>query len=325
MHIPDGFIDIPTSAAFGTLALAGTAIALKKAKTEVDDRTAPMAGLTAVFIFAVQMLNFPVAAGTSGHLLGGALAMVLVGPYAASLAITVVLGVQALLFADGGLTALGLNVFNLSVIAVLVSFLVFKLMVKLLPKIKSAIPLAAGIAAFVSVPISASAFTLQYAIGGNGTAPVETVFIAMFSTHLLIGIGEAVITMLTVSAILASRSDLVYGWSRKEVALGDTILMNQNKSNLKKFYALFFIAALSLAGGLSFYASSSPDGLEKVAEDEGFLESAQDSALSNSPLADYGLAGLDSERLSVGIAGVVGVVATAVIALALFTLIKKRS
>jgi cobalamin biosynthesis protein CbiM len=219
MHIPDGFIDIPTSAAFGTLALAGTAIALKKAKTEVDDRTAPMAGLTAVFIFAVQMLNFPVAAGTSGHLLGGALAMVLVGPYAASLAITVVLGVQALLFADGGLTALGLNVFNLSVIAVLVSFLVFKLMVKLLPKTKSAIPLAAGIAAFVSVPISASAFTLQYAIGGNGTAPVETVFIAMFSTHLLIGIGEAVITMLTVSAILASRSDLVYGWSRKEVAL----------------------------------------------------------------------------------------------------------
>ena len=220
MHIPDGFIDIPTSAAFGTLALAGTAIALKKAKTEVDDRTAPMAGLTAVFIFAVQMLNFPVAAGTSGHLLGGALAMVLVGPYAASLAITVVLGVQALLFADGGLTALGLNVFNLSVIAVLVSFLVFKLMVKLLPKTKSAIPLAAGIAAFVSVPISASAFTLQYAIGGNGTAPVETVLIAMFSTHLLIGIGEAVITMLTVSAILASRSDLVYGWSRKEVALG---------------------------------------------------------------------------------------------------------
>lgn len=219
MHIPDGFIDIPTSAAFGTLALAGTAIALKKAKTEVDDRTAPMAGLTAVFIFAVQMLNFPVAAGTSGHLLGGALAMVLVGPYAAALAITVVLGVQALLFADGGLTALGLNVFNLSVIAVLVSFLVFKLMVKLLPKTKSAIPLAAGIAAFVSVPISASAFTLQYAIGGNGTAPVETVLIAMFSTHLLIGIGEAVITMLTVSAILASRSDLVYGWSRKEVAL----------------------------------------------------------------------------------------------------------
>jgi len=101
--------------------------------------------------------------------------------------------------------------------------------------------------------------------------------------------------------------------------------MNQSKNNLKKFYAFFFLAALSLAGGLSYYASSSPDGLEKVAEDEGFLESAEDSAVSNSPLADYGLAGLDNERLSVGIAGVVGVLATAVIALALFALIKKRS
>lgn len=101
--------------------------------------------------------------------------------------------------------------------------------------------------------------------------------------------------------------------------------MNQNKSNLKKFYLLFFLAALSLAGGISFYASSSPDGLEKVAEDEGFLESAKDSALSNSPLADYGVVGLDSERLSVGIAGVIGVVATAVVALALFTLVKKKS
>jgi cobalt/nickel transport protein len=101
--------------------------------------------------------------------------------------------------------------------------------------------------------------------------------------------------------------------------------MNQSKSNLKKFYALFFLAALSLAGGLSYYASSSPDGLEKVAEDEGFLESAEDSAVSNSPLADYGITGLDNERLSVGIAGVVGVLATAVIALALFALIKKRS
>jgi cobalt/nickel transport protein len=101
--------------------------------------------------------------------------------------------------------------------------------------------------------------------------------------------------------------------------------MNQSKNSLKKFYALFFLAALSLAGGISYYASSSPDGLEKVAEDEGFLESAEDSAVSNSPLADYGLAGLDNERLSVGIAGVVGVLATAVIALALFALIKKRS
>lgn len=211
MHIPDGFIDLPTSAAAGLLAVAGTSIALKRVRVELDDRTAPMAGLTAVFIFAVQMLNFPVAAGTSGHLLGGALATVLVGPWAASLAVTVVLGVQALLFADGGLSALGLNIFNLSIVAVLVSHLVFKLMKKLLPKVRSSIPLAAGVAAFISVPVSACSFALQYAIGGNGTAPASTVFAAMFSTHVLIGIGEALITLFTVSAIISTRSDLVYG------------------------------------------------------------------------------------------------------------------
>ena len=219
MHIPDGFIDIPTSASFGLLAVAGTAVALKKARTELDDRTAPMAGLTAVFIFAVQMLNFPVAAGTSGHLLGGALATVLVGPYAASLAVTVVLGVQALLFADGGLSALGLNIFNLGIIAVLVSHLVFVFAKKVMPKNRGSIPIAAAIAALISVPISASAFALQYAVGGTGTAPASTVFAAMFSTHILIGIGEALITMVTVSAIISTRSDLVYGWRQERVTL----------------------------------------------------------------------------------------------------------
>ncbi len=219
MHIPDGFIDIPTSASFGLLAVAGTAVALKKAKTELDDRTAPMAGLTAVFIFAVQMLNFPGAAGASGHLLGGALATVLVGPYAASLAVTVVLGVQALLFADGGLSALGLNVFNLSIVAVLVSHLVFVTVKKVMPKSRGSIPIAAAIAALISVPVSASAFALQYAVGGTGTAPASTVFAAMFSTHILIGIGEALITMVTVSAIISTRSDLVYGWRQEKISL----------------------------------------------------------------------------------------------------------
>jgi cobalt/nickel transport system permease protein len=219
MHIPDGFIDLPTSAVVGLLAVGGTAFALKKAKNELDDRTAPMAGLTAVFIFAVQMLNFPVAAGTSGHLLGGALATVLVGPYAASLALTVVLGIQALLFADGGLSALGLNIFNMSILGVATSYLVFIIARKILPKVRGSIPLAAGIAAFISVPVAATGFAIQYAIGGTGTAPASTVFAAMFSTHLLIGIGEAVITVLTVSAIMATRSDLVYGWSASEVKL----------------------------------------------------------------------------------------------------------
>jgi cobalamin biosynthesis protein CbiM len=130
-----------------------------------------------------------------------------------------VLGVQALLFADGGLSALGLNIFNLSIIAVLVSHLVFVFAKKVMPKNRGSIPIAAAIAALISVPISASAFALQYAVGGTGTAPASTVFAAMFSTHILIGIGEALITMVTVSAIISTRSDLVYGWRQERVAL----------------------------------------------------------------------------------------------------------
>jgi cobalamin biosynthesis protein CbiM len=212
MHIPDGFIDIPTSVAFAGLAATGVAISLKGAKSTLDERTAPLAGLTATFIFAVQMLNFPVAAGTSGHLLGGALAAVLVGPWAASLALTVVLLMQALLFADGGLTALGLNVFNMSLIGVWVGYLIFTLVKKLLPKNKSSISVAAFLAGLISVPFAAAGFVLQYAIGGTATFSISQVLTAMLGTHFLIGIGEGVITALAVGAVMASRSDLVYGY-----------------------------------------------------------------------------------------------------------------
>lgn len=212
LHIPDGFVNLPVSALFGLLSIAFVALALKGAAKTLDDRTTPLAGLTAVFIFAAQMINFPVAAGTSGHLVGAALATVLVGPHSATLALTVVLGVQALLFADGGLSALGLNVFNLSVIAVWVSHFVIVGLRKVLPKNKSGVTIAAAIAAYLSVPLAALGFTAQYALGGTGTIPVETVGAAMIGTHLLIGFGEALITFMTVSAIIATRSDLVYGW-----------------------------------------------------------------------------------------------------------------
>jgi cobalamin biosynthesis protein CbiM len=212
MHIPDGFIDIPTSAAFAGLAAAGIAVSLKGARAQLDEKSAPLAGLTAVFIFAVQMLNFPVVAGTSGHLIGAALAAVLVGPWAATLALTVVLIMQAFLFADGGLTALGLSTFNMSIISVWVGYGVFLLVKKILPKTKSSIVVASGVGALVSVPAAALGFTVQYAIGATGTFSVTTVLGAMVGTHVLIGIGEALITGLTVSAVIASRSDLVYGW-----------------------------------------------------------------------------------------------------------------
>lgn len=218
MHIPDGFIDVPTSAAFGAVAAAGVSVSLRGARKQLDERAAPLAGLVAVFIFAVQMLNFPVGAGTSGHLMGGALAMVLVGPHAAVLAVTVVLIVQALMFADGGLSALGLNVFNLALVGVWGSYLVFLLLRALLPKKRSSVVVSTFIAALISVPLAATTFVVQYWLGGSETFSVRSVFGAMFGTHVLIGIGEAFITSLTVSAVLSSRQDLVYGWGRRKVA-----------------------------------------------------------------------------------------------------------
>ncbi|KGA14113.1 hypothetical protein GM50_20695 [freshwater metagenome] len=212
MHIPDGFIDIPTSAAFAAIAAIGVGASLKGAAKSLDEKTAPLAGLTATFIFAVQMINFPVAAGTSGHLFGSVLAAVLVGPYVATLALSVVLLLQALLFADGGLTAAGLNVFNLSLVGVWVGYGVFLLVKKILPKNKSSITTAAAIAGFISVPAAVMGFVLQYAIGANSTFSVTAVFTGMMSTHVLIGIGEAVITAFSVTAVMASRPDLVYGY-----------------------------------------------------------------------------------------------------------------
>ena len=212
MHIPDGFIDLKTSAAVATAGVIGVGAALRGAKSQLTEKSAPLAGLTAVFVFAVQMLNFPVAAGTSGHLLGGALAAVLVGPYAATLAITVVLIIQAFLFADGGLTALDLNIFNMSIVGVWVGYAIFLLVRKIMPKKKASIAVAAAVAGLVSVPAAAAGFVLQYAIGSTATYSTSTVLTAMISTHILIGIGEAIITFLTVSAVLASRSDLVFGY-----------------------------------------------------------------------------------------------------------------
>jgi cobalamin biosynthesis protein CbiM len=212
MHIPDGFIDIPTSAAFAAVAAVGVAASLKGAAKSLDEKTAPLAGLTATFIFAVQMLNFPVAAGTSGHLFGSVLAAVLVGPYVATLALSVVLLLQALLFADGGLTAAGLNVFNLSLVGVWVGYGAFLLVKKFLPKNKPSITTAAAIAGFISVPAAVMGFVLQYAIGANSTFSVTAVLTGMMGAHVLIGIGEAVITAFSVTAVMASRPDLVYGY-----------------------------------------------------------------------------------------------------------------
>jgi cobalamin biosynthesis protein CbiM len=201
MHIPDGFIDLPTSAGFAVASAIGIGACLKGAAKSLDEKTAPLAGLTATFIF-----------GTSGHLFGSVLAAVLVGPYVATLALSVVLLLQALLFADGGLTAAGLNVFNFSIIGVWVGYGAFLLVKKVLPKNKTSISTAATIAGFISVPAAVMGFLLQYAIGATSTFSLTAVFTGMMGTHLLVGIGEAIITAFAVTAVLATRPDLVYGY-----------------------------------------------------------------------------------------------------------------
>jgi len=167
----------------------------------------------------VQMLNFPVASGTSGHLLGGLLAAVLVGPWVGALCVSVVLFVQGLVFADGGLSALGLNVINMALVTALGGYLVFKGLRVLLPRTKRGVVLASGTAGFLSVVLSSLAFTLEYAIGGTGGASVATVFGAMVGAHVLIGIGEGFITAATVAVVLAVRPDVVYGAADLEQAL----------------------------------------------------------------------------------------------------------
>lgn len=211
MHIPDGFINGPVSLVAMVIAALGIVICLRGARKQLDERTAPMAGLVAVFIFAMQMLNFPVAAGTSGHLLGGALAAILVGPYAGALAVSVVILVQGLLFADGGLSAIGLNIINMGLVTAVVGWFVFRWTIRAIGVSKPKVFFAAFLAGLIAVPASSLAFVLEYAIGGTGTIGWPTVMVAMTGVHILIGIGEGLITALTVAAVFLARPDLVYG------------------------------------------------------------------------------------------------------------------
>ena len=219
LHIPDGFISAPVSLLFLVISGFFVFLALRGAKKQLDEKVAPLAGLAAVFIFAMQMINFPVAAGTSGHLIGGALAAILIGPWAGVLAVTVVLIVQALVFADGGLTAIGLNVFIMSVLATLGAWYLFRLFQKIFPKNRIGFLTATAIASYLSVPISALGFTFQFALGGTAAITLDKVLIAMVGVHSVIGIGEAIITVLTISAVLSVRKDLVFGASKLKVSL----------------------------------------------------------------------------------------------------------
>ncbi|OKJ99679.1 cobalt ABC transporter permease [Streptomyces sp. CB03234] len=336
MHVPDGFINAPVSAAAGLVAAGAVAVSLRGARRELDERTAPLAGLVAAFIFAVQMLNFPVAAGTSGHLLGGALAAILVGPYTGVLCIAVVLLMQGVLFADGGLTALGVNITVMGAVTVLVAYGLFRGLVKVLPRTRRSITVASFVASLVSVPAAAAAFTAIYAVGGTTDVPVGKVLTAMVGVHVLIGIGEAVITTATVGAVIAVRPDLVYGARGLTTPLKLRVggeLVDATPApvaapvaarSTKKVWATGLVTALVLAGFVSYYASASPDGLEKVAADQGIDRKAEEHATADSPLADYGVSGLTDARLSGGLAGTIGVGATVLAGTGVFWAVRRR-
>ncbi|MER6319608.1 energy-coupling factor ABC transporter permease [Streptomyces sp. NPDC001581] len=335
MHVPDGFINAPVSVAAGVAAGAAVALSLRGARRELDERTAPLAGLVAAFVFAVQMLNFPVAAGTSGHLLGGALAAILVGPYTGVLCVSVVLLMQGILFADGGLTALGVNITVMGVVTVVVAYALFRGLLKVLPPTRRSVTAAAFVAALLSVPAAATAFTAIYAIGGTTDVAIGKVFTAMVGVHVLIGIGEAAITAATVGAVIAVRPDLVHGARGLTAPLKlrvDGELVDAPAAapapvaarSTKKVWATGLVTALVLAGFVSYYASASPDGLEKVAADKGIDEKVEDHAAADSPLADYGVKNVDDARLSGGLAGVIGVGVTVVAGTGIFWAVRRR-
>ena len=207
MHIPDGFLTPEVAAVCAVPAIGAVGYGLRRASRELDERRVPLLGVTAAFVFAAQMLNFPVAGGTSGHFLGAALAALLLGPWLASVVLAVVLGVQSFVFADGGVTALGANILNMGVIGALV---VGGLMVgaqRVLPQRRGAFLAVAGVGAWLAVMAGATATAVELAI--SGTVPLGTVLPAMLGVHTLIGIGEAVITVAAVSAVLSTRPDVV--------------------------------------------------------------------------------------------------------------------
>lgn len=306
MHAPDGFLNAATAVGTGALSAGTVAAALRQSREELGDKQVPLAGLTAAFVFAAQMFNFPVAAGTTGHLLGGALAAILLGPWVGSIVVTVVVVVQALAFADGGLTALGYNVLNMALVTAFGGWAVFRLARRLLPATPAGVTLASGVAAGASVVLSAAAFSLEWLFGATVPVPFTTVFGAMVGVHLLIGIGEGVISGMAIGAVLATRPDLVHGARDLRSARGD----RRRRVRWPVFVAGAVTVALLFTVAASRFGSSDPDGLQSVANRTGIAEAGQGHALGSSLFADYATRGIEDEGLGLALAGTSGALLT---------------
>ncbi len=302
MHVPDGFINAPVSAATGIISLGTLWAYVKSAKNLVADKLIALTGMMSALIFVLQMINFPIAAGTSGHLLGGALAVIVLGPSLGIICISIVVVIQSLLFADGGLSALGVNVLNMAIITSLTGWLTITFWKKLFGDTRFALISGSVIAGLLSVVFSSIAFVLEYAIGGTVSVPLGSVLVAMISTHLFIGLGEGIITALIISLLLRVRSDLVYVNTRKNTS-----------NNLSTSYGIFIILILSLTI-LTPYASSSPDGLESVANDFGFEETDGVVLL----LEDYGISSINNNFVSTIGSALLGILVIAGLSTLLF-------
>ncbi|BCL37338.1 energy-coupling factor ABC transporter permease [Nostoc sp. MS1] len=287
MHIPDGFVSVPVAGATGLVSLAGLLIASARSQAAFGVRRAPILGLTTAFIFAAQMINFPVAGGTSGHLLGGTLAAIVLGsPWAGMLCIATVLIIQAVLFADGGITALGANIFNMAFVGVWVGWTLTQTLQRLFGGSTKRLPLAAGIGAAVSVVVAAIACAIELAL--SGTAPIGIALPAMTGIHILIGVGEGLITGGVLTYLATARPDLLPGEQQKF-----------------RGWLVPVVSIVLVAGVLSLVASAWPDGLEKVAGDLGFIKlSQQVRIVVPTPLANYAIPGLGA--IGTSIAGLLG-------------------
>lgn len=293
MHLPDGFLDAKTALLSGGAALAGVSLALREVRQSVPPRDMPLLGLAGAFVFAAQMLNFPVAGGTSGHLLGGVLTAVLLGPAAATLVLTCVLLVQCLMFSDGGLTALGANIFNMAIVAVWGGWFVFRLTRRALrmPEPRATI-MAASFAAWTGTVASAASCAGQLAL--SGTVSWQLAFPSMAGIHMLIGIGEGLITGLILSALARRRPRMLERSANRFPSSRRALVMA-------------VLIPLAMAAFIAPVACSWPDGLEKVAAQLGFEHRATTAAFP-APMPDYAAGFMKSAPMATAVAGLIGTV-----------------
>ena len=304
MHVPDGFMNVTMSAATGVISFGTLWAYIRSAKDLIADKFIALTGMMSALIFVLQMINFPIAAGTSGHLLGGALAVIVLGPRLGLICLSVVVIIQSLLFADGGLSALGVNVLNMAIVTSATSWFIVKYWIKFIGKNKTSIVSVSVLAGILSVVFSSIAFTIQYAIGGTVSIPVGTVLLAMVTTHFIIGFGEGIITALIITLLIRVRPDLIYAYERSD----------ENTTKVS-FYGLFIILILLLSLVTPF-ASSSPDGLESVAEEFGFTQTDGIVLL----LDDYGISAVNNNFISTVLSALLGVTVLAI----MFNLIISR-